>query len=79
MFCVSGHVKRPGNYEVPMGVTFRELIYEEAGGMRSEKPLKAIIQGERRRRSSRRTTSTSNSILNPLPLPAPCSALAGSP
>lgn len=45
IFCVSGHVKRPGNYEVPMGITFRELIYEQAGGMRSEKPLKAIIPG----------------------------------
>ena len=45
LFCVSGHVKRPGNYEVPMGITFRELIYEHAGGMRSEKPLKAIIPG----------------------------------
>lgn len=45
IFCVSGHVKRPGNYEVPMGITFRELIFEHAGGMRSEKPLKAIIPG----------------------------------
>jgi len=45
IFCVSGHVKRPGNYEVPMGVTFRELIFEHAGGMRSDKPLKAIIPG----------------------------------
>jgi NADH-quinone oxidoreductase subunit F len=45
VFCVSGHVKRPGNYEVPMGVTFRELIYELAGGMRSDKPLKAFIPG----------------------------------
>jgi NADH-quinone oxidoreductase subunit F len=45
VFCVSGHVKRPGNYEVPMGITFRELIFEQAGGMRSEKPLKAIIPG----------------------------------
>jgi NADH-quinone oxidoreductase subunit F len=45
IFCVSGHVKRPGNYEVPMGITFRELIYEQAGGMRSDKPLKAIIPG----------------------------------
>jgi NADH-quinone oxidoreductase subunit F len=45
IFCVSGHVKRPGNYEVPMGITFRELIYEHAGGMRSEKPLKAFIPG----------------------------------
>jgi NADH-quinone oxidoreductase subunit F len=45
IFCVSGHVKRPGNYEVPMGMRFRELIYEHAGGMRSDKPLKAIIPG----------------------------------
>lgn len=45
IFCVSGHVKRPGNYEVPMGIPFRELIYEHAGGMRGEKPLKAIIPG----------------------------------
>jgi len=45
IFCVSGHVKLPGNYEVPMGITFRELIYEQAGGMRSDKPLKAIIPG----------------------------------
>jgi NADH-quinone oxidoreductase subunit F len=45
IFCVSGHVKLPGNYEVPMGTTFRELIYEHAGGMRSDKTLKAIIPG----------------------------------
>jgi len=45
IFCVSGHIKRPGNYEVPMGITFRELIYEHAGGMRSQNPLKAIIPG----------------------------------
>ncbi|HEV8540624.1 MAG TPA: NADH-quinone oxidoreductase subunit NuoF [Nitrospiraceae bacterium] len=45
IFCVSGHVKRPGNYEVPMGIPFRELIFEHAGGMRSSKKLKAIIPG----------------------------------
>ena len=45
IFCVSGHVKQPGNYEVPMGVTFRELIFEHAGGMRTDKPLKAFIPG----------------------------------
>jgi NADH-quinone oxidoreductase subunit F len=45
VFCVSGHVRRPGNYEVPMGITFRELIYGQAGGMRSDKPLKAFIPG----------------------------------
>jgi NADH-quinone oxidoreductase subunit F len=45
IFCVSGHVKRPGNYEVPMGIPLRELIFEHAGGMRSDKPLKAVIPG----------------------------------
>ncbi len=45
VFCVSGHVKQPGNYEVPMGITLRELIFEHAGGMRSDKKLKAIIPG----------------------------------
>jgi NADH-quinone oxidoreductase subunit F len=45
IFCVSGHVKRPGNYEVPMGITFRELIYEHAGGMRGKETLKAFIPG----------------------------------
>ena len=45
IFCLSGHVKRPGNYEVPMGTTFRELIEEHGGGMRSEKPMKAFIPG----------------------------------
>ena len=45
IFCVSGHVKKPGNYEVPMGITLRELIFEHAGGMRSDKKLKAIIPG----------------------------------
>jgi NADH-quinone oxidoreductase subunit F len=45
VFCVSGHVKRPGNYEVPMGMTVRELVYEYAGGMRSDKPMKAFIPG----------------------------------
>ena len=45
IFCLSGHLKRPGNYEVPMGITFRELIYEHGGGMRADKPLKAFIPG----------------------------------
>ena len=45
VFCMSGHLKRPGNYEVPMGITFREMIYDIAGGMRGDKPLKAFIPG----------------------------------
>jgi NADH-quinone oxidoreductase subunit F len=45
IFSVSGHVKRPGNYEVPMGITLRELIYEHAGGVRGDRRIKAIIPG----------------------------------
>ena len=44
IFSVSGHVTRPGNYEVPLGTPFAELL-EMAGGMRSERRLKAVIPG----------------------------------
>lgn len=43
IFCMSGHVAKPGNYELPLGTTFRELIYEHAGGIRNGKGLKAIL------------------------------------
>jgi NADH-quinone oxidoreductase subunit F len=45
IFSVSGHVKRPGNYELPLGTALSEIIFEHAGGMRSDRPLKAIIPG----------------------------------
>lgn len=44
IFSVSGHVNRPGNYEVPMGTPFAELL-EMAGGVRSGHKLKAVIPG----------------------------------
>lgn len=40
--CMSGHVEKPGNYEVEMGVTYRELI-ELAGGMKDGKKFKALL------------------------------------
>jgi NADH-quinone oxidoreductase subunit F len=40
--CVSGHVNNPGNYEVPLGTTYRELI-EMAGGMRDGRKFKALL------------------------------------
>jgi NADH-quinone oxidoreductase subunit F len=43
--CVSGHVKKPGVYELPMGIPFRDLIYDVCGGMRGDKPLKGLIPG----------------------------------
>ncbi|TMA23987.1 MAG: NADH-quinone oxidoreductase subunit NuoF [Deltaproteobacteria bacterium] len=45
LFAISGHVKKPGVYEAPMGVTFRKLLDEYAGGMRDGSILKAIIPG----------------------------------
>ena len=44
IFSVSGDVQRPGNYEVPMGTPFPELL-EMAGGMRAGRTLKAVIPG----------------------------------
>jgi NADH-quinone oxidoreductase subunit F len=45
LYCVSGHVERPGVFELPMGTSLRELIYEHAGGIRNGKRLKAVIPG----------------------------------
>ncbi|WP_455197310.1 NADH-quinone oxidoreductase subunit NuoF [Kaarinaea lacus] len=44
IFCVTGHVNKPGNFEVPMGTPFAELL-EMAGGVRDGKKLKAVIPG----------------------------------
>jgi len=44
IFCVSGHVNKPGNYEVPMGTPFAKLL-ELAGGVRHGHRLKAVIPG----------------------------------
>ena len=45
LFCVSGHVARPGVYEATMTTTLKELIYGYAGGIRDGRPLKAVIPG----------------------------------
>jgi len=45
LFCVSGHVARPGVYEATMKTTLKELIYGDAGGIRDGRPLKAVIPG----------------------------------
>ena len=44
LFCVSGHVNKPGNYEVPMGIPFADLL-QMAGGVRDGHQLKAVIPG----------------------------------
>ena len=45
LFCLSGHVNRPGIYELPMGFPLRRMIEEVAGGMREGKKCKAVIPG----------------------------------
>ena len=44
IYSVSGHVNRPGNYEVPMGIPFRDLL-AMAGGVQDGRTLKAVIPG----------------------------------
>ncbi len=43
IFSLSGRVKNPGNYELPFGTTFRELIYTHGGGIIDNRPVKAIM------------------------------------
>jgi NADH-quinone oxidoreductase subunit F len=45
VYSLSGHVKKPGNYELPLGATMRELIYEHAGGIRDGNKFKAVFPG----------------------------------
>ncbi len=43
VFSLSGRVKKPGNYELPFGTTFRELIYTHGGGIINDRPVKGIM------------------------------------
>jgi NADH-quinone oxidoreductase subunit F len=43
VFCLSGHVERPGNYELPLGTPFRDLIFEHGGGIPGGRAIKAIL------------------------------------
>ena len=45
LFCLSGHVNRPGVYELPMGFNLLRMINEVGGGVRGGKKLKAVIPG----------------------------------
>lgn len=45
VFGISGHLKKPGLYELPLGVSLRDLIYVHGGGIKDDKQLKAIIPG----------------------------------
>jgi NADH-quinone oxidoreductase subunit F len=43
IFSLSGRVRKPGNYELPFGTTFRQLIYEHGGGILDGRPVKVIM------------------------------------
>jgi len=43
VFSLSGHVARPGNYELPLGTPFRALIFDHGGGIPGGKAIKAIL------------------------------------
>lgn len=43
IFSLSGRVNKPGNYELPLGTTFRELVFEHGGGITDGRQVKAIM------------------------------------
>jgi len=45
LFCVSGHVLRPGLYEVPFGVTLRHLLFDLAGGLKPGRKFQTVLMG----------------------------------
>jgi len=45
MLCVSGHVNKPGVYELPMGITFNQIINDVCGGVWKGRKVKAVIPG----------------------------------
>jgi NADH-quinone oxidoreductase subunit F len=45
VFSVSGHVNRPGNYELPLGIPFKDLLEDVCGGIWKGRKLKAVIPG----------------------------------
>jgi NADH-quinone oxidoreductase subunit F len=71
VFSLSGNVVNGGNYELPMGVTLRELIYDLGGGIPNGRQLKAVIPG-----GSSVPVLTANQI--DVPLDATSMAEAGS-
>jgi NADH-quinone oxidoreductase subunit F len=45
IFCLCGHVEKPGLYEVPLGIGLREMIFDLGGGIPRGRKLKAVIPG----------------------------------
>src|SRR5208337_4825073 len=47
LFCLSGHINKPGLYELPMGFPLKDLIYDVGGGILNDRKLKGGIHGGR--------------------------------
>src|SRR6202021_3931240 len=45
LFCLSGHLNKPGVYELPMGYNLKKMIYEVGGGIANGRTLKAVVPG----------------------------------
>ncbi len=45
LFCLSGHLNRPGVYELPMGYNLKKMIYDVGGGIPNSRKLKAVVPG----------------------------------
>ncbi len=45
LFCVSGHVKKTGTFELEMGIPMKKLLYDVCGGIRNDNKLKGVIPG----------------------------------
>jgi NADH-quinone oxidoreductase subunit F len=43
VFSISGHVRRPGNYELPLGTPLRDIIYKHAGGVPGDRAVKVVL------------------------------------
>jgi NADH-quinone oxidoreductase subunit F len=75
---VSGTSSVPGNYEIELGISSREIIYGLAGGPPEGRTVKLWFPAARARRCSPATTSTSPTTSTRWPRPARCSARAPS-
>jgi NADH-quinone oxidoreductase subunit F len=45
LFCLAGHVNKPGVYELPMGYNLKKMIYDVGGGIPNGRSLKAVVPG----------------------------------
>jgi NADH-quinone oxidoreductase subunit F len=45
LFCLSGHVNKPGVYELPLGYSLKKMIYDVGGGIPGGKKIKAVVPG----------------------------------